>query len=172
VGLDAALAQDGIDAADRSFQFTADMRSIGQYHELAIPLPRPMGSRWWRPERIAEAFHQAHESTYGHADATVPVEIVNLRAEAIGRTAKAEFPVLGEEVPRDPIPWARRRVFLDTVHGRRECAIFRRRDLRPGDRLTGPSIIVQMDTTVLILAGQEGRVTRHGVIRIQQGQPG
>jgi N-methylhydantoinase A len=45
--------------------------------------------------------------------------------------------------------------------------VYRRADLRGGDRLKGPALVSQSDTTVLVLPGQVGSVDRHGVIRIR-----
>lgn len=166
-GLDAALTRDGVAEDDRLYQLAADMRCIGQFHELPVPLPQPDGQGWLDKNKLAATFHAAHELAYGHADLDVPVEIVSLRVEAIGRMPKARFQVVGNETSEAPVPIGQRPVFLNADQGFQPCDVYRRRELRPGHLLPGPAVIVQRDSTVLVLSGQQGQMTRHGVIRIK-----
>ena len=62
---------------------TIDVRYTGQSFELTIPLHGP--------ESIAGRFHAAHHRRFTYASESEPVEIVNLRLKATGRTAKPEF---------------------------------------------------------------------------------
>ncbi len=165
--LDRELEHDGVAAGDRYFAFAADMRCIGQFHQLTVRLPAPDGARWWDAGKLAADFHAAHEKAYGHADARVPIEFVNLRAEGFGRIPKP--PALPEAAPRDgaAIAIARRRVYVDRTVGWIEAAVYRRDDLRRGDRLPGACVVTQRDSTVLVLSDQEGTVDRGGVIRIR-----
>ncbi|HLB79338.1 MAG TPA: hypothetical protein VJJ77_02450, partial [Dongiaceae bacterium] len=111
--------------------------------------------------------HAAHERAYGHADPAAPVEMVNLRGDGFVAMPKPPPPAAGAEATGDPRPAGRRRVYLDRAAGWRDCAVFRRDDLRPGHRLVGPAVVMQRDSTVLALPDQEARVERHGVIRIR-----
>jgi len=165
--LERELKQDGVAAGDRYFAFAADMRCIGQFHQLTVRLPAPDGGRWWDAGKLAADFHAAHEKAYGHADARVPIELVNLRAEGFGRIPKP--PPLPEAAPRAgaAIAIARRRVYVDRTAGWIEAAVYRRDDLRRGDRLPGACVVTQRDSTVLVLPDQEGAVGRGGVIRIR-----
>ena len=65
------------DLPDGSHEAAADCRYRGQTHAITIP---------WQPEepieRLAEAFHRAHQRRYGDADTTRPVEVVSLRLAA------------------------------------------------------------------------------------------
>ncbi|MDH3688249.1 MAG: hydantoinase/oxoprolinase family protein [Gammaproteobacteria bacterium] len=167
--LDHALTRDGVAVDDRYFRYSGDLRCVGQFHELQVPLPAPAGADWWHAEIVADRFHDAHEAAYGHADRSVPVEVVNLRVEAFGYVPKAVQPELDEYIEGTPEPHAVRLVYLDRENGFRDCAVYRREDLRAGHRLPGPAIVTQRDSTVLILADQEGQVIRQGIIRIAVG---
>ena len=96
----AELARDGIAETDRYLRYLADMRCTGQFHELLVPLPPPGDAGWWKPDEVGAAFHEIHERAYGHTDPDVPVEFVNLRVEAFGRTQKAARPPAPRESPR------------------------------------------------------------------------
>ena len=164
--LDTELARDGIVETNRYLRYLADMRCTGQFHELLVPLPQPGDPGWWKPDEVAAAFHEIHERAYGHTDPDVPVEFVNLRVEAFGRTPKAAAPPAPERATGAPEPAGRRQVCLDITAGFVETPVYRRDDLRPGHAFGGPAVITQRDTTTVVLAGQEVTVAGSGVLRV------
>ncbi len=164
--LDAELARDGIAGTNRYMRYLADMRCTGQFHELLVPLPPPGDAGWWRPDEVAAAFHEIHERSYGHTDPGVPVEFVNLRVEAFGRTPKAALPPAPERATEAPEPAGRRQVCLDVTAGFVETPVYRRDDLRPGHEFAGPAVITQRDTTTVVLPGQVVTVAGSGVLRV------
>jgi N-methylhydantoinase A len=161
------LSRDGVAAADRYYRIAADMRCVGQFHQLTVPLPIPNGTRWWDPVKLADDFHAAHDKAYGHADARVPIEFVNLRAEGFGRVAKPPAAPEPTMVEGAPTPIASRRIYFDRTSGWLDSTVYRRDDLRRGHRLSGPCVVTQRDSTVLVLPDQRAAVDRAGVIRIQ-----
>lgn len=165
--LDGALARDGIGEADRYFRFAADMRCVGQFHELLVPLPEPGAPGWWHADDVAAAFHRQHERAYGHTDEAVPVEFVNLRVDAFGRTPKAALARADGEASGVPEPVAHRPVCLDAAKGFEDVPVYRRGDVRPGHGIDGPAVIIQRDTTTVLLHGQSATVAPNGVIRIK-----
>jgi N-methylhydantoinase A len=167
--LDQALGRDGIASEDRRFRFLADMRCSGQFHELLVPLPEPGVEGWWQPDAIATAFHDHHEQAYGHTDPDAPVEFVNLRVEGFGRTAKAALPQVAAQASGEPEPASRRSVCLDSDKGFHDTPVYRREDLEPGHVVVGPAVIIQRDTTTVVLAGQKATVAPGQVIRIGAG---
>jgi len=167
--LDAALARDGVAPADRAFRFAADVRCVGQFHELAIPLAAPGARGWWREAETAAAFHRAHEVAYGHTDASVPAEFVNLRVEGLGRIPRIDLPVMAGRGSGAPAPAARRRVYLDRAAGFAEAPVYRRAGLLPGHAIPGPAIVTQRDTTTVVLPGQQATVDRFGILHIAVG---
>ncbi len=170
--LDGALARDGVDPADRSFRFAADLRCVGQFHELLAPIPAPGADGWWDAAVLAADFHRLHEATYGHADHAVRVEFVNLRLEAFGRMPRAELPRLADAAAGAPEPAAVRPVYLERESGADDCPVYRRNDLLAGHRFAGPAIVIQRDSTTVVLPGQTAEVTALGVIRIRPTDEG
>ncbi|HZF36661.1 MAG TPA: hydantoinase/oxoprolinase family protein, partial [Candidatus Angelobacter sp.] len=161
------LDRDGVAPADRYFRFAADMRCVGQFHQLTVPLPLPNGAAWWNPRKLAADFHAAHDKAYGHADARVPIEFVNLRAEGFGRVPKP--PALPEPgtVEGAPTPVGKRPIYFHRASGWTDSAVYRRDDLMPGHRLPGPCVVMQRDSTILVLPDQHAVVDRAGVVRIR-----
>ncbi len=166
--LDHELGADGVKPAARYFRFAADMRCVGQFHLLNIPLPAPDGAGWWNPEKLAAEFHVAHERAYGHADAAVPVEIVNLRVDGFGRIDRLPEPPEPAASAGAPKPIGSRRVHFDRATGWTEAAIYRREQLKSGHRIAGPAIVMQRDSTLVVLPGQTARADRRGTVRIAE----
>jgi N-methylhydantoinase A len=164
--LDALLARDGVAPEDRSYRYAADMRCVGQFHELVVPLPAPGPGAWWDPAAIAATFHDVHERSYGHADRAVPVEVINLRVDGLGRAPRVSPRPVSAPASGTPRPAALRAVCLDPGNGYRETPVHRRDDLRPGHVLNGPAIVTQRDTTTVVLPGQQATVAANDVIRI------
>jgi len=50
--------------------------------------------------------------------------------------------------------------------------LYRREDLRPGANFSGPAIVTQVDSTVLILSGQTASVVKDNVIRVCENKGG
>jgi N-methylhydantoinase A len=165
--LEHELAQDGVAAADRYFRFAADMRCVGQFHQLQIPLSAPNGAGWFDAASAAGAFHAAHERAYGHADPAAPVELVNLRVDGLGRLPKPPLAEDAAAVAAMPTPLYSRKVYLDRDNGWTETPVYRRAHLAEGQEIAGPAILLQRDSTILVLPGQQARVDRLGVVRIR-----
>jgi N-methylhydantoinase A len=152
------LAQHGADAGPAVYRHAADMRYVGQSYEIEVAVDPAWLAAGGGPALLA-AFHQAHERAFGHADREAPAEIVNLRVQL--RATRPRVPlaeVAAAATP--PVPRTTRRIWLD---GRpAEAAVFDRAALGHGARLTGPAIVEQPDTTVLVPAGHTGDVDRFG----------
>jgi N-methylhydantoinase A len=137
--------------ADVLYERSLDMRYQGQSYELAVPVS---SAQSWQ-----EAFHRQHASTYGHSSPDQPTEIVQARLKAIGRLPKPVLESAKADVGRPPRPIARRRVrFGDWV----DLPVFERGRLRPGQRVEGPALVVQEDTTTLLAPAWNGLVDSWG----------
>jgi N-methylhydantoinase A len=149
------------DAAGR-VDFEVDMRYRGQAYELTVPLPvGPAGPALRRAER---AFHDAHRAAYGHDSPVEEVELVTLRAQAVG---PVEPPRWVASNGSSAAPPAGRRS-IHTPSGRTSFAVYERADLGVGARLEGPVVLEQDDSTVLVppgwslevIAGETAAITR------------
>ena len=139
------MSSQGIDADRQSVAFTADMRYHGQGYEI----PVPMG------DDLEERFNGLHEQLYGFRMPDTPSEIVNLRAVGTGVRQNPELPE-GELHGPDP-----------GVEG----PVYDRAALQPGNRITGPAVITEFDSTTVVLEGYEAEVDRFFNILIRpEGQ--
>jgi len=89
---------------------------------------------------------------YGFVAEEEPVQFVTFRVEAVGLVLKApltEYPLAGEDV--SAALCGHRDVWFSELGGFVTCPLYDRDRLRPGNRLVGPAVIEQMDTTTVVL---------------------
>ena len=169
--LSARLAREGIGPERRQVLAAADCRYVGQGYELEVPLGALTAAA---VRALAAGFHAAHERAYGHRVPDGIVEAVTLRLRVIGRLDRHP-PARLAPGRRDGRP---DRAALRTerpvvLPGHREAVpvrAWRREALRAGDRLAGPAIVEQLDSTTLVLPGQVARVGEWGELRIREGR--
>jgi len=166
--LEHELEADHVEAAARSFHYGGDLRYVGQFHEIEIPLPAPGEGHWWDSRKIHRRFVETHRRLYGHAADDAPVEIVNLRVEARGAIPRPAMQSTPTTAGAPPVPLGTRRVYADRSRGWETFTLFHRDALRPGHRIDGPAIVTQLDTTVLIPAHTHAQVDRGAVLRIRR----
>ena len=161
----AAMAREGFGADAARFQDRLDLRYAGQQWTLCIDIASPA------PAAIRAAFETEHRRLYGHAPEQGRIEVVNLRVAAVGLTPR------DQHLPAQPgraaaRPERYRPVWLDEVHGTRDTPIYAGAALRPGHELTGPAIVDEATTTLLVGVGDRLRVTASGNYLIELGPGG
>lgn len=150
---DAMLEKEGIPAGSRSFEWAVDMRYDRQNYEITVPLKGQLlnGDTL---EKAVEDFHKAHERAYGYRNDEGRIKFVSFRVAAVGMIEKPQL----KEYPADPDakapePFTKRRVLFQGCEDFVETGIYKREDFVPGACLTGPAVIEQMDTTIVIPPG-------------------
>ena len=99
---------------------------------------------------LTEQFHRAHDLAYGFASPGEPIEVVSLRLGAQGLLSKPNIPRVARK-EAEPVPIAVRQTYFDTKW--HATPVYRRDQLFPAEHLTGPVIVEQLDTTVVIHPG-------------------
>jgi N-methylhydantoinase A len=117
---------------------------VGQNYPLRIPVPADGDLS----AQLDAAFHRKHRELYGFASANEPTTIVNIRLTAIGAVDRPLLKPLsnGDGNAAQALKGTRCVFFDDAV----ECPIYERSKLDAGDRLSGPAIIEQMDSTTVV----------------------
>lgn len=139
----AEMAAEGHEKSSISLHYRLDMRYRGQSHELTIP---------WRTGDlvISERFHAAHQQRYGYR---LPegemMEVVTLRVTAVAPITPPEMPLSPIGAPDASVAvigqkkaWFRQQPQMTTLYDRGK--------LQPGHQFSGPAIIFQYDTTLVI----------------------
>jgi N-methylhydantoinase A len=143
----------------------AGMRYRGQSYEVSVPvaLLRTVQDI----AALAARFHEAHRRRYGHKAESEAVEIVNFQVTAVGIIPKPRLPA--DPLPERPVAAAahevRKAYFSPTAAS--EVPVFRRSALPPGAALSGPAIIDEKTSTVVLYPGQRARVDQFWNIEIE-----
>jgi N-methylhydantoinase A len=148
-------------------RYEADMRYLGQAHEVPVEVPSELVSG---PDRAAlrlleDLFHQKHERLFGHSSRDADVEIITLTVTAVGplpRSKTAEI-AQGTLDPREAFKGIRKAYFPE-LGGYTDVPTYERSRLKAGNVIAGPSIVEQMDTTIVFPPGQAGTVDTVGNI--------
>jgi N-methylhydantoinase A len=149
---DATLSNEHIPEQKRQFRFFLDLRYIGQYHEVSVPVEMDdvMGLNF---EKIADMFHSEHNRLYGYdlKNEKTLMELVNIRMTAVGMTDK---PVFRKELPAGPDASVslkgKRPVFLPSKMGFESIPVYDGDKMRFENTVTGPAIIEQQNTTIFV----------------------
>lgn len=120
--------------------------------------------------RLVADFHALHDRLYTFSDPTAPVEILNLRVEAIGLTDRITLPEIARAAPgTQPEPDHERLASLYTGP-RSPTPVYRREALLADHVINGPAIIDQLDSTTVILPGQSALTDRFGNLIVTEGE--
>jgi N-methylhydantoinase A len=146
-----------------------DLRYEGQNYELLVPAPVRLDTAD-ALGTLRGGFLALHEDTYGFAAADEPIQVVNLRLVARGLPT---VPVMPRPEPRDASGATalvdRRVVDFAEAGGPLDCPVYDRARLPAGQRLGGPAVLEQFDSTTLVYPGQAAHVDAHGLVRIEEG---
>jgi N-methylhydantoinase A len=150
------MLEEKIPREDRVILRSIEMRYSGQGYELEVPAPN--GTLTQRDlKRINGAFHQIHRQLYGYASPQEVTEFVYLRIAALGKIPKPRFKKEKEgDRKQGRALKGKRRVFVQGKFV--SIPIYERSLLRPGDRIQGPAIIEQMDSTTFLSYRQRAQV--------------
>jgi N-methylhydantoinase A len=163
------LAREGFTGSSVVLVRSADMRYIRQSYELSVPVREGLLTG---PDlgAITEDFHRLHEKAYGYARNAEAVEFVNLRVVALGRLP--EFRAMERRVQsqRAQEPSSMREV---TFAGRPvRTPAYLRESLPEGVEITGPAIIEQMDSTIVVLPDYHAVADPYGNLLIRETEKG
>jgi len=149
---DAHLDEERVAREQRRTQLTLDCRYIRQYHEVSFVVPRELVAAR-DVAGIARRFHAEHERLYGYSleQEATPIEIINVRVQAIGSTSKPGY-------RRDDWQGAeaahalkgRRAVYVPARRDFAEVPIYDGHAMRHGNRVEGPAMIEQVTTAIFV----------------------
>jgi N-methylhydantoinase A len=130
-------------------EWAADVRYVGQAHELRVPAADGV--------ELRPAFEQAHVDAYGYLMPGTPIQIVTLHAVVSAPPLLGEPPSGWDLGPDGPVTHAT----ADLGRGPADVAVVPRAGLQRGHTVEGPAIITQPDCTSLLLDGDLATVGDH-----------
>ncbi len=161
---DRQLAAERIPPARRRFAVKLDCRYVKQYHEVGVDVPRE-AIRAGDSAAVAQGLHREHNRLYGYSleHENAPVEVINVRVQAIGAVDKPRHP---EEDWSDADPASARKgsrdAYVPEEGAFRSVPVYDGHRLRFGQRIAGPAIIEEVTTSVVLTGGWDAIVDRYG----------
>lgn len=147
-------------------QRDAELRMVGQFHELRVPLPS--GTLDDSSEQtIMDAFHDIYVSRYQRFVTGYPIEIVSLRLRASVPSGLKASPVIWDDVESAEAFQGKRKAYFDRDF--QDVPVFDRYRLMTGAEISGPAIVEERESTALLHPGDHGRIDEFGNLVIQIG---
>jgi N-methylhydantoinase A len=148
-----------------------DLRYLHQGYHLTVDAPDGELGDDHKPT-IKSAFDAQHRRAYGASAPEEDAELVTLRLMAEVSVPQLKLPRIAAGSGRAADARIGRRPLFDLACATfNEADIYERSHLGAGDRLTGPAIIEQYDSTTVVLPGQTLTVDELGNLVIEeQGQ--
>ncbi len=149
---DRQLDAERISADRREQRISFDCRYIKQYHEVSYTVPRAdLAAR--DASVIASGFHAEHNRLYGYSleEEGSPVEVINVRVQSIGRVSKPKYRK-DAYAGADPSAAMKgtRSAYMPGTRQFIDVPVYDGHALRYGNQVTGPAIIEQQTTTIIV----------------------
>ena len=146
-----------------------EMRCAGQGYAVVVALPADTPINAALGTQIEAGFRREYEQVYGHQPPKVALEVVNLRARiAHVREVKA-IRVAGAGVSTgaaNPVK-GQRQVYFEAAGGYVATPVLDRYLLQRGEKRTGPAIIEERETTIVIGPDARFEVDQGGNVIIE-----
>ena len=163
-----ALEQDGAVPEEIENNFEADLRYAGQGLQLTVPVDLKQ-LRTGDLTSLTTAFEKMHHQLFTFS-LDADVEFVNLRAVSLGKTAAVKLPpVMQGTADASAAAISSHQIYADQEW--QSATLYDRAKLKAGNHVLGPAIVLEMDSTSLILKGYTGIVDPFGSILISATDP-
>lgn len=158
------LDKEGVAKKDQTISYQADLRYHGQGLTLTVDVD--LGEiRKKGLDAIGDQFDEMHRQLFTFA-LDEEKELVNLRAVVNGKATTVKPAVIekGGKSAKDAVI-AEHKVYVDGKD--RDAKLYHRSKLKAGNQIPGPAVVLEMDSTTLILPDHTGRVDEFGNILIR-----
>lgn len=158
----------GISETNLNIYRSTEMRYVGQSYELEVPFPEGRGEITREiVDDVVRRFHDTHQGIYQHSAPDSPVEFIAFRTVFSEKPSPA--PVIPKVKPGAEIaPENKREAYFEEYKSFVETPLYERTALIPGQKLIGPAIVEQPDTTTVIYPNQVTEVDEWGNLIITE----
>ncbi|MCY4558153.1 MAG: hydantoinase/oxoprolinase family protein [Chloroflexi bacterium] len=161
----AELVEEGLPADSMVPRRFLDVRYVGQSFELTVDCPSLTG-RGELTRSIASEFYAAHLQRFGYADRALPVEVVNLRLKlelGVDKPILEPAPDSGSDASHAAVG----NVDVVFAEGAMNTTLYDRDRLQTGNRIAGPALLLQLDTTIVVPPEWAGEVDPYGNLLLE-----
>lgn len=162
---EAWFKQNEVNPRQRRIKLSVDIRYSHQSYELNLPLPGKALVMKDIPA-LQKEFHNIHARTYGLSSPGESIQVVNVRLRAIKRLPRHELPVYDSH-GRSPAREPKKKQPVWIKNEKWDCPFYERSRLRRGERIKGPAVIQENESTTLVMPGWHLRVDKSGNLHIQ-----
>ena len=157
------LKKEGAKSKDITVTYQADVRYNGQAFEIPMAVDlKGFGKDGL--ERLCAEFDAEHKRMFTF-NMDSEHEVVNLRAVALGK--ELDLPAMKIKKGTSDAKGAKMRDTKVYIDGKmKKAGIYDRDKLKSGNKILGPAIIIEMDSTALVHSGCEAKVDAYGNIII------
>jgi len=139
------LKSEGVTKNKMVFNFSVDMRYIGQEYYVNIPVNPLLDLK-----KIEKDFHKTYNDKYGHSQLNAPVEITNLRLAAFGLIDRPIDYSKNLDIKKNN--QIKKRINRKVIFGNKKYStnVINRNSIKIKDVLSGPIIIEEKSATTII----------------------
>jgi len=141
---------------------STEMRYVGQSYELGVPFPEGRGKITKEIiQDVVKRFHDVHQSVYQHCALDTPTEFIAFRTVFCQRPQPV--PSVGQlKSGAESTPKGHRKAYYREYKEYVDTPVYERATLVRGQKLKGPAIVEQEDTTTIIYPNQVAEVDKWG----------
>lgn len=157
----ALLEGSGLRAADILIARFADLRYVGQGHEIRVAIPAgPLGPG--AMPAIMDSFERVYRQLYGRVAEAVRVETVNWRVGVRGPKPSLDLRRAGASTSdaRSALK-GHRPVYFPHVAEYRPTPVYDRYRLGPGSSFDGPAIVEERESTAVVGPGTTASIDKY-----------
>jgi N-methylhydantoinase A len=163
-----AVVEQGSTSTDLEETRHAYMRYVGQGHEIAVPLP--VGEYGVdHAATFLQAFETAYTALYGRTIGGIDVEVLSWTLTIAAATAAQEGRAIESRPESVPAPAGQQSFFDPTSAHRVNIPVFLREHLSPGQRIRGPALITEDQTTTVVTSSYDASIDARGYIVMARG---
>ncbi|MFO1175207.1 MAG: hydantoinase/oxoprolinase family protein [Paracoccaceae bacterium] len=146
------LAGDGFTGDSITIRRSLDMRYVGQVHECTVDVD-PFALDEPALDKLKAAFHARHEELYTYSEPQSAVEVVNVESAITGAVDKPGRMTVGLGTGARAALKGTRPMIFSADGVARDTPVYDGALLGAGDRVSGPAVIQEVTTTIVIEPG-------------------
>lgn len=150
----------GVATDDIAFEIAADLRCVGQGYEITVQLDRDVVTGR-DSVGLAEAFYAEYRRRFDRDVRGLPGEVISWRVRASSPPAVDGFELGATQAPLNPEPY-HRSVYFHELGTTVEAAVYSRLSLVEGQRISGPAIIEEGQSTIVVGPSAQARIDHIG----------
>ena len=158
----------GVASRDLTVDREVALRFAGQSFELLVDVPAG-ALKAQHLDVLRKAFWRLYENRYHKVNRSLPIEVVHWRVVVRGPRPRIQLSK-HRSAEASPALKKRRPVFVPERNEFVSCAVYDRYALAPGQRIAGPAVVEEPESTAVIGAGANAEVDAQGNLLVSLPQ--